>query len=632
MRKRRIYPLAAVVGQDGVKQALLMALTNPKVGGVLIAGEKGTAKSSMVRALAQVIPDRELIELPLNATEDMIFGNIDLEYAVAYGRKVFAPGILARANGQVFYVDEINLLRREVLTSLLNIADCGVNVVEREGISRRHEARFTLIGTMNPEEGVLNAATLDRFGLFAAVDRENDPDARAEIVRRVLVYEKEPEIFDRQYEAGTRELIGQLQTAQKLLDQIEAGDTMITLAAQYCARANLAGHRAGIFMIEATKAIAALAGRDYLLPADMERAAFFVLPHRMRKEKQTERVAETPEKQDGPAENEAQSGPTSLPFQHRPDANSDSREQDDSPRDGSADKGEEQPESPSDISDRDRCAAIDQYFSNAKLAVALPPDRLLRQGSGKRSPVRTALHLGRYVGACLPQGKVTDVAFDATLRAAAPYQRLRQKGESGMIIYSEDLRQKVREKRIGNTFLFVVDASGSMGARERMQAVKGAIFAMLQDAYEKRDQVGLIAFRRQSAEVLLPVTRSVDLARKWLQYLPTGGKTPLAEGLGRAFLVLQSLRKRERELLPVLVLVTDGRANCCVTDSGDAITDALKAAGKIRRAGIPGVVIDTETDFVKLGVARQVARESGSAYYRLQELSGSKIINIVKNL
>ena len=628
MRKRRIYPLAAVVGQDGVKQALLMALTNPKVGGVLIAGEKGTAKSSMVRALAQVIPDRELIELPLNATEDMIFGNIDLEYAVAYGRKVLAPGILARANGQVLYVDEINLLRRELLTSLLNIADRGVNVVEREGISCRHEAKFILIGTMNPEEGILTAATLDRFGLFAAVGRENDPDARAEIVRRVLAYEKEPEIFDRQYEAGTRALIGRLRTAQELLGRIETGDVMIALAAQYCVRASLAGHRAGVFMIEAAKAIAALAGRDYLLPADMERAAFFVLPHRMQKEKQTERAAGNPEKQDGPAKNEAQSEPA----QYQPDANSDSRKQDDSPRDGSEGKVEETPDSPSNIPDRDRLAAIDKNFSNAKLTVTWPPDRRLRQGSGKRSLTRTTLHRGRYVRSCRPQGKVTDVAFDATLRAAAPYQRLREKGNSCITIYSEDLRQKVREKRIGHTFLFVVDASGSMGARERMQSVKGAIFSMLQDAYEKRDQVGLIAFRRQTAEVLLPVTRSMNLARKCLQYLPTGGKTPLAEGLRMAFLVLESLRKRERELLPVLVLVTDGRANCSVTDSGDAVADALRAAGIIKRAGIPGVVIDTETEFVKLGVARRVARESGSAYYRLQELSGSRIINIVKNL
>jgi magnesium chelatase subunit D len=632
MSKRRVFPLTAVVGQDDVKQALLIALTNPKVGGVLIAGEKGTAKSSMVRAFVQVIPGRKLIELPLNATEDMIFGNIDLEYAVTYGRKVFAPGILARANRQVLYVDEINLLRRELLTGLLNIADRGVNVVEREGISCRHEARFTLIGTMNPEEGVLTAATLDRFGLFAAVSRENDPDARAEIVRRVLAYEKEPEIFGRQYEAGTRELIGQLQQAQKSLDKIEAGNTMMALAAQYCARTNIVGHRAEFFMIEAAKAIAALAGRDYLLPADMERAALFVLPHRMQQEKQKEQAAETSEKQDGPEENEAQSKPSPLPFQHQPDANSDFREQDDSLRNGSADKGEEQPESPSDITDRERFAAIDQYFSRARLAVTLPPDRLPRQGSGKRRLTRATLNQGRYVRSCLPQGKVTDVAFDATLRAAAPYQRLREKGKFRLIIYSKDLRQKVREKRIGNTFLFVVDASGSMGARERMRAVKGAIFAMLQDAYEKRDQVGLIAFRRQTAEALLPVTRSVDLARKCLQYLPTGGKTPLAEGLRTALLVLQSLQKRKRELLPVLVLVTDGRANCSVTDSGDAIADALRAAGKIKRAGIPGVVIDTETDFVKLGVARQVARESGFAYYRLQELSGPKIINIIKNL
>jgi magnesium chelatase subunit D len=639
MGQRMVFPLTAVVGQADVKQALLIALTNPGAGGVLIAGEKGTAKSSMVRALVQVIPDQELIELPLNATEDMIFGTIDLEYAVAYGAKVFAPGILARAHKQLLYVDEINLLRREVLTGILDTADRGVNVVEREGVSHRHESRFTLIGTMNPEEGTLPASVLDRFGLFAVVNRENDVTARAEIVRRVLAYEKAPELFCEQYEAGTRELINKLQTAKKLLDEIKAGNNMIALAAQYCAQANTAGHRSGIFMIEAAKAIAALAGRDYLLPVDLERAAFFVLPHRLRQkassspqEQQQEQAEQTSEQQSESNENEVQSEPPSSLLQQQPDLRPDIQEKDHSRLNEPAEKREEPPKTPSNIADQDRFADIDQCFSQAKMAVDLPPDRLLRQGGGKRSHTRAALNRGRYVRSCLPHGRVTDLAFDATLRAAAPYQRLREKGKCCMTIQAEDLRQKVREKRIGNTFLFVVDASGSMGARERMRAVKGAVFAMLQDAYEKRDQVGLIAFRRQTAEVLLPVTRSVDLAQQCLQHLPTGGKTPLAEGLRMALLVLQSLRKRERELLPILVLITDGRANYSVTEHGDAIADALQVAGKIKMAGVHSVVVDTETDFIKLGVARRVALTIGATYYHLQELSGPQIIHIIKNL
>ncbi|MBP2657209.1 MAG: bchI 6 [Firmicutes bacterium] len=631
MSKRITFPFAAVVGQEDVKQALLIALTNPKAGGVLVAGEKGTAKSSLVRALTNVLPDQKIIELPLNATEDMVFGNIDLEYALTCGEKVFSPGILARAHGQVLYVDEVNLLRREVLTSLLDTADRGVNIVEREGISHRHESRFTLIGTMNPEEGTLTATVLDRFGMFVAVNRETDPAARTKILRRVLAYEKEPDLFCRQYETATRDLTESLQAARIVLGTIEISVAMMELAAQYCAKAHSAGHRAELFLLEAAKAVAALAGRGYLLPADMERAAYFVLPHRMRQqespppaEEQQEESSEDQNDQDNQTEQ------PNLPPKNAPPP--DIQGQDESETEDSEDKNEELPPPQNDTADQERVADIDKNFPNAKLNVSLSQDRQVRQGSGKRSLTRTDLKQGRYVRSCLPNGKLTDLAFDATLRAAAPYQRLRPKGNCCITIKQEDLRQKVREKRIGNTFLFVVDASGSMGARERMRAVKGAIFSMLQDAYQKRDQVGLVAFRRETAEVLLPVTRSVDLAQKCLQQLPTGGKTPLAEGLATAFTVLQSMQKKEKEMQPILVLVTDGRANRSKASGGDPVADAVSMAEKMKLAGFNSVVIDTEMDFIKLGVARTVAQAMGAAYYRLQELSEQKILHIVKNL
>ncbi len=645
MSKVSFFPFVAVVGQEDVKEALLIALTNPKAGGVLVAGEKGSAKSSLVRALAQIIPDQKVIDLPLNATEDMVFGHIDLEHAVLRGEKMFSPGILGRAHGQVLYVDEINLLRQEIVTSILNTADRGVNAVEREGISYQHEAKFTLIGTMNPEEGTLTSSILDRFGMFASVSREMDCIARTEIMRRVLAYEKDPKLFCQQYQEATNELINSLQTAQKLLGTIIVSNAMIELTAQYCMKANVAGHRAELYLIEAAKAIAALAGRDYLLPADMERAAFFILPHRMRqeesqppqpKEQENDQTDEqTDEQSDDPnpaPNNEQKENQPPPPDNSSPDSSPDNQDDNDAERDESEGQNQEQSEPNHNAEAQEGISDIDTAFSNAKMAVTLPQDRQLRQSSGKRSLTRTDLHQGRYVRSCIPKGKLTDLAFDATLRAAAPYQRLRAKGTCCMSIQQEDLRQKVREKRIGNTFLFVVDASGSMGARERMRAVKGAIFSMLQDAYQKRDQVGLIAFRRQTAEVLLPVTRSVDLAQKCLQQLPTGGKTPLAEGLATAFSVLTSMRKKEREMQPIVVLITDGRTNRSVNGSGDAIADAMTMAGKIRLSGVSSVVIDTETDFIKLGIARTVAQKMGATYYPLQELSGQKILQIVQNL
>lgn len=628
MAHRNLFPFAAIVGQEQVKRALLIAMVNPKAGGVLVAGEKGTAKSTVVRGLAEVVPATRIVNLPLNVTEDMLFGSLDLQYAVLNGQRRFSPGILAKAHGNILYIDEINLLRRELINAILDTTASGVNVVEREGISYRHESRYIIIGTMNPEEGILPPQVLDRFGLFAAVNREKAVEARVEIVRRILAFERQPEFFRQQYREKNHNLLQQVAQARKIIGNIEVAEAMMHLAAQLCAKAHCAGHRAELFLLEAAKAIAGLMGREYLLPTDVEEAALFVLPHRMREAEQPlqfehqEQSGEQQEERQSPPQSEQQ--PDRVEQQQSP---AEAEQQQNEPMDGRQDQ-----ESLNNGEAEEQTSDIDRTFPLMNVVVSLPQDRQVRRGSGKRSRTRTDLRQGRYVRASLPTGPVTDLAFDATLRAAAPYQRLREKGNCCLTIEPEDLRQKVREKRIGNTFLFVVDASGSMGSRERMRAVKGAIFSMLRDAYQKRDQVGLIAFRRQTGEVLLPVTRSVDLAQKYLQQLPTGGKTPLAEGLSTALSVLQSMQKKERELQPVLVLVTDGRANSGTSGSGDAIADALKTAGKIRTAGFQSVVIDTETNFVKLGVAQAVAHEMGSVYYSLQEISDQQIVRIVKNL
>ena len=272
------------------------------------------------------------------------------------------------------------------------------------------------------------------------------------------------------------------------------------------------------------------------------------------------------------------------------------------------------------------------HFPIPKIMLDMGRDQINRKGTGKRSLTKTDMKQGRYVRAEIPKNKVDDLAFDATIRAAAPYQRHRPRNNCAINIQQTDLRQRIREKRIGTTFLFVVDASGSMGAQERMKAVKGAIFAMLQEAYQKRDKVGMIAFRRNVAEELLPITRSVDLAQKRLAELPTGGKTPLAEGLAQAFITLDMLKRKEPDAEPVLVLVTDGRANSVVQQGEDPVESAVKLAQQIHKAKITSVVIDTETDFIKLGVARQVAAAMGANYYKLKQLSQGDILHIVKNI
>lgn len=636
-----IYPFTAVVGLEQVKRAILIALVNPHAGGLLIGGRKGTAKTTLVRAAQELLTPRKIIELPLNVTEDMLFGSIDIEYAVSKGERRFLPGILGKANDNVLYIDEANLLRQELLTAVLDANTAGFNHVERDGISFTHEVNYTVIGTMNPEEGILPGHILDRFGMYVDVQGEAEIANRVEIIKRALAYGKDIAEFRKQYAESVAELRELVNVSRETLKQVEVTETMMQLAAQMCAQAFCAGHRAEIYLLEAARAIAALEKRTYILPKDMQEAAVYVLAHRMRtppepqemeQDQQENEEQEQNEEQQSDEQDDAPEQPDELPPPPQLPDNEDDGSDEDSDENNEQDAKQEQEQNSNQLAPEEQIADIDISFKIPKLILDMGKNTTLRRGSGKRSATKTDLKQGRYVRAELPKAKVEDLAFDATIRAAAPYQRIREANGCALNIQKEDLRQKVREKRIGNTFLFAVDASGSMGARERMRAVKGAIFYMLQDAYQKRDRVGMLAFRRQKAEVLLPITRSVDLAQKCLAEMPTGGKTPLADGLATALLTLARLNKKDSELEPILVLVTDGRANAVEEDGGDPVTAAIKMAEKIRKAKITSVVIDTENDFIKLGVAKKVAQAMGASYYSLNQLSKEQILRIVRNL
>lgn len=637
MVMQTIYPFAAIVGQEQAKRAVLAALVNPRAGGLLIGGCKGSAKTLLVRSSSALLGKQQLINLPLNITEDMLFGSIDIEYAVSKGAKRFAPGLLSRANGNIIYIDEANLLRSELLTAVLDTAASGINCVERDGISYSEQLQFTVIGSMNPEEGTLPSHILDRFGMYVDVQGSKEISERVEIMHRILQFEQNPQSFCNTYAKETKDLKEQLEKAQELLAEVNITEAMMTLAAQMCAQAFCAGHRAEIYLLETARALAALAGRTYILPQDMDDAAQLVLVHRMRKppeqqEEQQENTEQEPEEDNlENQDDESQDNDDDDCQLPPPPSNEDEDNGQDDDDDDNEREDEDNPPDENQLAPEERIADIDKHFKMPKMLLDLGKNRAIRRGSGKRSTTRTDYKQGRYVRAELPKGKVEDLAFDATIRAAAPMQKLREDNGCALNIKSEDMRQKVREKRIGNTFLFAVDASGSMGARERMRAVKGAIFYMLQEAYQKRDRVGMIAFRRQAAELLLPITRSVDMAQKCLAQMPTGGKTPLADGLSKALLILSLLNKRDKEMEPVLILLTDGRANA-VAEGDDPIASALKMAEKIREAKITALVIDTESGFIKLGLAKKIAAAMGASYYTLQNLSKDDIIHIVKNI
>lgn len=631
--KRNLFPFAAICGMEKAKEAILLTLVNPFAGGLLLSGEKGTGKSTLIRSARELV-DAPWVEIPISITEDRLFGSIDTEEAIRSGHKKLLPGLIDEADQGIIYIDDVNLLRDDLLSAVLNIREAGSYRLERDGLSEERQTFFTVLAVMNPESGTLSASSLDRFGLFAEADPSYDDETRLEIIRRVLDFEKDGLAFRAKWQEETDALKKKIRDARAALSLVEVSSAMIQLAAVYTLKAHVAGHRADIYLIEAARAKAALEGRKYVLPKDLEKAAEFVLPHRMRKaeEQQAEPAEEMPqehpEESNKPQQEEEQQTPQDNEFSHPPEAQPPQMDTEDAD-----DSNHEQNEDNAQMSNPRGQSR--ERIDDANLHVNLPPmwiepskDRKPKKGSGKRSLTMTDLMQGRYVRAEIPKAKTSDIAFDATLRAAAPYQKARPSNGCAVVIRKDDLRSKIREKRTGNIFLFVVDASGSMGARERMRTVKGVIFKILLDAYQKRDRVGMVAFRKNQAEVLLPVTRSVDFAQKKLASMPTGGKTPLAKGLLKAEDVLDMLYRQDANQDPVMILITDGRATSPLNKGTNPVTDALEEAKRIGRRNIPVAVIDTESGFIKLGLAKKLAKAMGASYFQVDKISEDQLLHI----
>lgn len=630
--KRNVFPFAAVCGMEKAKEAILLTLVNPFAGGLLLSGEKGSGKSTLVRSARELV-DAPWVEIPISVTEDRLFGSIDAEEAIRSGHKKLLPGLIDEADKGIIYMDDVNLLRDDLLSAVLNIREAGGYRLERDGLSEERKTAFTVLAVMNPDGGTLSASSLDRFGLFAEADPSCDEQARQEIIRRVLAFEKDGIAFRAQWQEETEALKKKVEEARNALGSVEVSDAMVQLAAVYTLKAHVAGHRADIYLIEAARAEAALAGRKYVLPKDLEKAAEFVLPHRMRKAEEQQppedMKPEQQEEENRPPEKEPeQPSASETEFSHPPEAQPpqmDTEDADDSNHEQNEDNA--QMSNPRGQS-RERIDDADLHVNLPPMWIEPSKDRKPKKGSGKRSLTMTDLMQGRYVRAEIPRAKTSDIAFDATLRAAAPYQRARPSNGCAVVIRKEDLRSKVREKRTGNIFLFVVDASGSMGARERMKTVKGVIFKILLDAYQKRDRVGMVAFRKKQAEVLLPVTRSVDFAQKKLASMPTGGKTPLAKGLLKAEDVLDMLYRQDANQDPVVILITDGRATSPLNKGTNPVTDAMEEAKRIGRRHIPVAVIDTESGFIKLGLAKKLAKAMGASYFQVDKISEDQLLHI----
>jgi magnesium chelatase subunit D len=645
--KRPVYPFAALVGQERLKQALILNAVNPLIGGVLIRGEKGTAKSTAARGLAELLPpiamvagcpfhchpemlelmcdacrrrleqgevlprrDRPMpvVDLPLGTTEDRLLGTIDLEKAIKSGEKHFEPGLLAAANRGILYVDEVNLLDDHLVDVLLDAAAMGVNVVEREGISFTHPARFILVGTMNPEEGELRPQLLDRFGLCVEITGLHNLEARMAVVERRLDFERDPEAFTARWQGEQESIRQNILAAGERLPQVAYTHDLLRLITAICVDQGVDGHRADIFMLKVAQTLAAYRGREKVQGADVREAAALVLPHRLRRkpfsdsEMDENRLEETFRKHAEDLEQHPQQPPPP-------------------PQSGSA--GPE----------REEAALIGEVTVAPGATFPVRPldlshDRQTRKAPGTRSRTRSEDHTGRYVRPTPVKSATADLALDATLRAAAPYQGLRERGNLALAIREPDLRYKVRERRIGRHILFVVDASGSMGADERMAETKAAIISLLIDAYQKRERVGLIVFRGFEARVALPFTNSVEMAQHYLAHLPTGGKTPLPHALHLAFDLLKAEQARHPKDAFLLVLITDGRANISLGKGGAPMAEVKELAARLRGLNINALVLDTErfAPCLDLGCLPELSQILGGQYHSVQSLRAPEVV------
>ncbi|MFF9811488.1 putative cobaltochelatase [Streptomyces coeruleorubidus] len=658
------FPFTAVVGQDDLRLALLLNAVSPAVGGVLVRGEKGTAKSTAVRALSALMPEvgvvpecrfscdpgspdpacpdgphapgtagrsrpARMVELPVGASEDRLVGALDIERALSEGVKAFEPGLLAAAHRGILYVDEVNLLHDHLVDLLLDAAAMGASYVEREGVSVRHAARFLLVGTMNPEEGELRPQLLDRFGLTVEVAASREPDQRVEVVRRRLAYDADPAGFAARWADEEADVRARIVAARELLPSVRLGDGALRQIAATCAAFEVDGMRADIVMARTATALAAWAGRTDVLAEDVRQAALLALPHRRRRNPfdapglDEDKLDETLEEFSGDDEPDPDPDPDQGP--DGPGGGGGQPEPDDGPQGddtgATPEAGQDGQPQPSGAGEQSAVRSAEPFRTKV-----LSVPGIGEGAAGRRSRART--EHGRTTGSRRPRGTLTKLHLAATVQAAAPHQRARGRSGPGLVVRRDDLRQATREGREGNLVLFVVDASGSMAARQRMSAVKGAVLSLLLDAYQRRDKVGLVTFRGSGADVALPPTSSVDAAAARLESLPTGGRTPLAAGLLRAHDVLRVERLRDPARRPLVVLVTDGRA----TGGPEPVALAGRAARLFAAEGVASVVVDCEAGPVRLGLAGQLAGELGGTAVTLDELRADSIAGLVRDV
>lgn len=613
----QLFPFTAIVGQSQLRLALTLLAISPRIGGVLIRGEKGTAKSTAARSLARLLPSGQLRTLALGATADRVLGGLDLEATLATGEPQLQPGLLAGCNGGIVYIDEVNLLDEHLTGLVLDAAASGVVRIEREGLSITQPAEFALVGTMNPEEGSLRPQLLDRFGLCVDVVGQTAVAERVEILERRLAFDADPAGFAARWAAPEAQLATRLRVARQLAPAVKLDSQLRAEISDRCLAANVLGHRADLVFARSAQAHAAWSGRNAVTSDDIEAVADLVLAHRARP---TSPEAESPPPRPAGAR------------QQRPD------EPPREPDDGSS--ALPRALAAGSAGPPDQVAEPGETFRVRALDAR--QERCVSSKSGRRQLSRSNQHRGHVIGSRVTS-RADDLALDATIRAAAPHQLARRgtltaddpRTLLAVLINQDDWLAKTRQQRTGSGVVLVVDASGSMGARNRMVASKGAVLSLLLDAYVKRDQVGLVSFRGAQAQVLVPLTTSVDLAQQRLRELPVGGRTPLSAGLLTGQQVSRPLLVKDPGARPLIVVITDGRGNVDLKGvvCREATTEALDLARQLAASEprIGWVVVDSEpTGHGQQGCARELADALKAQYFTIEQLRADDLFSVVQ--
>ncbi len=675
---KKILPFSAIVGQDLLKEALILNAINQDLMGVIIKGERGTAKSMAVRAIAELLPEEEfsvecpygcspdpkqphceicqkiidegkkirterrkirVITLPLSATEDKIVGSINIEKALKGHQSVFEPGLLAKANRGIIYIDEINLLDDNLVDILLDSAAMGFNIVEREGISIIHPSRFILVGTMNPEEGELRPQLIDRMGLYVEVKGIEDIEQRVKIIEIMEEFDIDSNALHERFKQEQEILIEKIKLAKNLLPTVKLQSDLKSFIAKICVDFGIDGHRADILIARCAKTIAAYEGRTFVERKDIEKAARFVIPHRVRRdpfdeeqniEQKLQQIIQD-QTVDNNNNNESNSNQKDIDNEQNSKEKNNEHHYDNSDNDNisgddninfskppAINKEQDNTDISNDSENKDKkkdnlenTKEYNFIVNSSSPEIKVNRNKKIKAGRGRRAKTLSN-HSGKYIKARKPLSKTTDIAIDATIRQAVI-------SKCNLNIGVEDIREKVREKKKAVTTVFIVDVSGSMGVGKRIEFAKSALLSMLRDAYQKRDKVGLVIFKGNSATIVLKPTSSIFLAQKKVKNIPTGGKTPLADGLLLGIKTILNEMIKDKNCIPVIVLISDGKAN--ISKTGDKIkNEIIKISKKIKSLGINFIVIDADENKFKLGFIKDIVKNGNGKYFHLENL------------